>query len=69
MRRLDLLISADLDRELTAIAESAGIPRHDVLRRGLAVLKTARIARARGLPHIGFTTDPARLDIELTGAL
>lgn len=69
MRRLDLLISADLDRELTAIAGSAGIPQHEVLRRGLAVLKGARIARARGLPHIGFTTDPARLDLELTGVL
>jgi hypothetical protein len=69
MRRLDLLISADLDRELTAIAESAGIAQHEVLRRGLAVLKAARIAKARGLPHIGFTTDPARLDLELTGVL
>lgn len=69
MRRLDFLISADLDRELTAIAEGAGIQQHDVLRRGLAVLKAARIARARGLPHIGFTTDPARLDLELLNVL
>lgn len=69
MRRLDLLISADLDRELTAIAEGAGICRHDVLRRGLAVLKAARIAKARGLPHIGFTTDPARLDLEVVNVL
>lgn len=69
MRRLDFLISDDLDRELTAIAESAGIPRHDVLRRGLAVLKAARIARDRGLPHVGFTTDPARLDLELVNVL
>lgn len=69
MRRVDLLISADLDRELTAIAGGAGICRHDVLRRGLAVLKAARIARDRGLPHVGFATDPARLDLELTGVL
>ena len=69
MRRLDFLISADLDRELTSIAESAGIQHHDVLRRGLAVLKADRIARDRGLPHVGFATDPARLDLELTGVL
>lgn len=69
MRRLDLLISAELDRELTAIAESAGVPLHDVLRRGLAVLKAARIAKARGMPHIGFTHDPARLDLELVNVL
>ena len=69
MRRLDLLISEELDRELTVISESAGIPRHDVLRRGLAVLKAARIARGRGLPHVGFTTDPARLDLELVNVL
>ena len=69
MRRLDLLISEDLDREITAIAEGAGIPRHDVLRRGLAVLKAARLARDRGLPHVGFTTDPARLDLEVVNVL
>jgi hypothetical protein len=69
MRRLDLVISSDLDRELTAIAEGAGITREDVLRRGLAVLKATRMARARGMPHVGVTTDPARLDLELVNVL
>jgi predicted transcriptional regulator len=69
MKRLDLRISDELDREISEIAEGAGCPRHDVLRRGLAVLKATRMARDMGLPHLGVTSDPGKLDLEIKNVL
>ena len=69
-KRLDVLISAELDAELT-LAEYCedGIPRHDRLRRGLAVLKAFSAAKKQGLKHLGFTSDPSKLDVEVVNVL
>ena len=69
MKRLDINISRSLDRELMDIAESAGISREDVLRRGLAVLKAFRQQRSKGRKHLGFVSDPRKLDAEIVNVL
>lgn len=69
MKQIDLRISEQLDQEIRDIAAEHGIAPHDVLRRGLAVLKAFRAARARGICHIGFTAEPAKLDVEVTNVL
>jgi predicted transcriptional regulator len=69
VKRLDVILSDDLAADLDAIAAEAGVERHDVVRRGLAVLLAFREARARGIGHIGFTSDPARLDVEIVNVL
>lgn len=69
MRRIDLVVSDDLMAEIDAMAAEAGVERHDIVRRGLAVLSAFRDARARGITHIGFTADPKRLDVEILNVL
>jgi len=69
MKRLDVLVSGPLDREIREIARESGIEHHDVLRRSLAVLKAFRDARARGIRHLGFVADAGKLDIEVTNVL
>ncbi len=69
MKELSVQISAELDFELTQMAVEAGVSRIDILRRGLAVMKGFRIAKLRGFRHIGFVTDPKKLDIEVVNVL
>lgn len=69
MKCLDVLVSVPLDRKIREIAREAGIEPHDVLRRGLAVLKAFRDARARGIAHLGFVAEAGKLDIEVTNVL
>lgn len=62
---VDVLIAAKLYDEL----DTPEIPIHDMLRRGLAVMKAFSSAKRRGFNHLGFTSDAGRLDIEVINVL
>jgi hypothetical protein len=66
---LELVISAELDAEITEMAREAGIERADVLRRGLAVMKAFQMERREGRKHLGFVSDPGQLDTEIINVL
>lgn len=66
---LDLTITAELDEEISAISQEAGISREDVFRRGLAVIKAYKEQRELGRRHIGFVSDPRNLDAEVINVL
>ena len=68
-KRIDVRISEELDLLLRNFEVEDGIPRHDVLRRGLAVMKAYRDQRKRGKSHLGFVGDPSRLDVEILNVL
>ena len=64
-RRIDVWLDAQLYEEL----DTPEIPIHDMLRRGLAVMKAFRHAKQRGFNHLGFTSNAGRLDIEVINVL
>lgn len=68
-RRLSVNINEDLDDLINDIANDANISRTDVIRRALAVMKAFREQKAAGRGHIGFVSDPTRLDAEIVNVL
>lgn len=68
-RRLNLDVSAELDREWSEMARDCGLEKGDILVRGLAVMKAFSESRRDGLMHLGFTSDPARLDRRVVNVL
>ena len=66
--RLNLQVSAELNKMLDEIADSAGTNRTAVVRQALALMKTAHTAKVQGR-HLGIVSDPKRLDTEIVGLL
>ncbi|MBI1320958.1 MAG: DNA-binding protein [Candidatus Hydrogenedens sp.] len=66
--RLNLQVSAELNRTLEEIAESAGGTKTDVIRQAFALMKVAHEAKQKGR-HIGLVSDASKLDTELVGLL
>ena len=69
MPLIDVLISRRLDAELTLIELDERIDRTELLRQGFAALMAHSQAKKAGFPHMGFATDPDKLDVRLTGIL
>lgn len=67
--RYDLSMDADLYRDFQKMAREEGTDMADIIRRGLAVMLVFSQARKRGHYHLGFVSDPKRLDVEMTGVL
>lgn len=68
-KRLNLDISDDLHAYLTDLAVRRSTTMADLVRKGLAVIKAAERHAARGPVHMGFVSDPSRLDVEIVGVL
>lgn len=68
-KRLNLEISDDLHTFLTDLAVRRGTTVADLVRKGLAVIKAAERHAVRGPVHMGFVSDPSRLDVEIVGVL
>lgn len=68
-KRLSMNISEDLDTLIDDLASDANISRTDVIRRALAVMKAFRQQKLAGRDHIGFVSDPAKLDAEIVNVL
>jgi hypothetical protein len=65
--RLNIELSEDVARILDELASEAETTKTDVLRRGLAIMKVAADQRKYGRRHLGFVSDPTKLDAELVG--
>lgn len=68
-KRLNLDISDDLHAYLTSLAMRRGTTVADLVRKGLAVIKAAETHAAGGSLHMGFVSDPTRLDVQIIGIL
>ena len=66
--RLNLQVSAELNKALEEIAEGTGGSRSDVIRQALALMKVAHEAKRKGR-HLGMVADPSKLDTEIVGLL
>lgn len=68
-KRLNVIISDDLDRLIEELATETGTSRTDVVRRALAVMKAFKQQKEKGRDHIGFVSDPSKLDVEIVNVL
>jgi metal-responsive CopG/Arc/MetJ family transcriptional regulator len=67
--RLNIEVSEDLAELLDIIAKEESVPRTEIVRRALGVMKTYREQIQAGRTHIGFTESVDKLDAELLGVL
>jgi hypothetical protein len=68
-KRLNLDVSDDLHAYLADLASRRSTTVADIVRRGLAVMKAADAQVAVGRRHLGFVSDPTRLDVEIVGVM
>ena len=63
-----LQFDTDLSDWLKSVTRREYTTRVDIIRRGLAVI-IAYDLRRKQLPHLGFVSDPKKLDVEILGIL
>lgn len=68
-KRLNLDISDELHAYLSDLASQRGTTIADLVRKGLSVIKASERQAAAGLPHMGFVSDPSRLDVVMIGIM
>lgn len=66
--RLSLQVTEELNRLLEEMADESGTTKSDVLRQALALMKVAQDGK-RQKRHLGFTSDPRKLETEIVGLL
>lgn len=67
--RLNIEVSEDLAELLETMAKEESVPRTEIVRRALAVMKTFRDQIQVGRTHMGFAKNADQLDAELLGVL
>lgn len=67
--RLNIVMSAELSGFINDFADAEGCTATEVIRRGLAIMKAFQQQRAIGRCHIGFVSDPSKLDSEMVGII
>lgn len=67
--RLSIEVNEDLAKLLDVIAAEEAVPRTEIVRRALAVMKTYKEQIGAGRTHMGFTKDSDKLDVEIVGVL
>jgi Ribbon-helix-helix protein, copG family len=67
--RLSIEVSKELAILLDSLAEAEDTTKTEIVRRALSVLKAYKEQASAGRTHIGFTSDPTKLDAELVGVL
>jgi hypothetical protein len=68
-QRLNIEISEDLARLLDQLSDEEQTTKTEIVRRGLSIMKAFRAQMRAGRNHIGFTSDPAKLEAEIVGIL
>ena len=66
--RLSLQVTEELNRMLEQMADEGGTTKSDVLRQALALMKVARDGKRQNR-HLGFASDPRKLETEIVGLL
>jgi hypothetical protein len=67
--RLNLEVSQELANLLDRLAESEDTTKAEIVRRALSVVKAFEEQRLHGRTHMGFASDPTKLDAEMLGIL
>lgn len=67
--RMNIELSQEVAAFLEALAQEEGTTKTEIIRRALSVMKAYRQQKERGRDHIGFVSDPTRLDVEIVGIL
>jgi hypothetical protein len=67
--RMTIEFSTDVSDLLKSLAETEETTQVEIVRRALSVMKAYKDQKARGRYHLGFTTDPEHLDVQLIGIL
>jgi len=67
--RMNIELSQEVAAFLEALAQEECTTRTEIIRRALSVMKAYRQQKERGRGHIGFVSDPAKLDVEIVGIL
>lgn len=67
--RLNIEVSQDLANLLDNLADNEETTKAEIVRRALSVLKAFSEQMEHGRTHIGFATDPTKLDAEMIGIL
>jgi hypothetical protein len=64
-----MTVSLDMSKLLTEMADNHRITIDDLISRAIVGMALIRLARQRGLKHVGFVSNPRQLDAELHGLL
>jgi hypothetical protein len=67
--RITLEMDSDTNDYFVKLAKDEGVQLTEIYRRALSIIKAHHEQRKRGFAHLGFVSDPTKLDVELTGIL
>lgn len=65
--RLSMWVDPELRQELNTLTAQNHLSLAELIERGVIAIALVRAAREKGLMHVGFTSDPNKLDAELRG--
>jgi hypothetical protein len=67
--RLNIELNQELATLLEYLANHEDTTKAEIVRRALSVMKAYREQMERGRTHMGFVSDPAKLEAEMLGIL
>jgi predicted transcriptional regulator len=67
--RMNIEVSADVAAFLDELAQEEGATKTEIVRRALSVMKAYKSQKDKGRGHMGFVSDPSKLDAEIIGIL
>lgn len=67
--RMSIEVSQDVADFLEEVARDEDTTKTEIVRRALSVLKAFKQQKGKGRGHLGFASDPTKLDAEMLGVL
>lgn len=67
--RMNIEVSAEVAAFLDELAQEEGATKTELVRRALSVMKAYKNQKDKGRGHMGFVSDPSKLDAEIIGIL
>ncbi len=67
--RMNVEVSQEVADFLEQLAAEEETTKTEIVRRALSVMKAYKKQRAAGRDHIGFSSNPDNLDVEIVGIL
>lgn len=66
---MNIEVSSEVADFIEQLAKEEGATKTEIVRRALSVMKAYKKQKEQGRSHIGFVSDPGKLDAELVGIL
>ena len=67
--RMSIEVSKEVAEFLEQLASEEATTKTEIMRRAFSVMKVYKQQKQFGNTHIGFTSDPSKLNVELVGIL